>query len=203
MARIYFAPHSRAIRVRWLLEELGLPYQLIPVDIHSSEKENPAYKMIHPLGMVPAVEIGEDVQFESGAICLRLSDEYSALRLAPQLDSPHRPKYLQWFFYACTTLEAPAFEFVKHAFLLPKSKRIPAQLSLSKAAYFRALTPLEAELADREYLLGDKFSTADIMVGSVLLWLPKLLKDFPSLAAYVVRLKSRSTYQQARRFPTD
>lgn len=197
MITLYHMRRSRSVRVRWLLEAIGLDYVVCTVNIRERADLRPSYLAGHPLGQVPAIEIDGQLQFESGAICHSLTDRHALPALAPIHDTPERWAYEQWFFYAVTTLEQPAFQYLQHAFLLPKTDRLIGVLAVAEKAYFRALQPLEAHLSQRDYLLGNTLSTADIMVGSVLMWLPKKLADYPALNAYVSRLKGGEAYQRA------
>ena len=202
MIKLYFREKTRAVRPRWLLEELGLDYELQRVDIFRGEGQSEAYRQIHPLGQIPALEIDGKVQFESGAICHWLADQYPEKGLAPAPSAPARAQYEQWFFYGACSLDAPAFVIVQHVVTLPKEQRVAAILPWANALYQRQLPALEAQLQDRAYLLGEAFSAADIMVGNVLTWLPRALKPHPNLRAYVARLRGREAYQRAMAPPT-
>ncbi len=197
MIKLYFREKTRAVRPRWLLEELGLEYELHRVDIFAGEGREEQYRQVHPLGQIPAIEIEGETQFESGAICHLLADRHSQQGLAPALDSPERAAYEQWFFYAVSSMDPPAFQVALHSLLLPEDMRIPEMIPLANRSYRRTLPILEAHLKDRPYLMGADFSAADIMVGSVLMWLPRALQDFPTLKAYVKRLRARQAYQRA------
>jgi glutathione S-transferase len=190
---LFYTPNTRAFRPRWLLEELGIPYTLRPIDLMHGER-NPA----HPLGAVPAVRIDGMTMIESGAICHWLTDRFPDRRLAPAQDDPQRARYEQWMFFAPGTLEPPGFEIVLHSFILPESQRVPAIVPFAEKTYRRVLRLLSEELDHDGYLLGERFSTADIMIGSTLNWLPDQLAPFPALRAYLDRLSARPAWQRAR-----
>lgn len=189
---LYYTPQTRAVRPRWLLEELDIPYTLKPVDLFGGER-NP----LHPLGSVPAVRLDGETLFESGAICHWLADRYPDRGLAPVVDEAIRPRYEQWMFFVPGTLEPPAFEILLHTRLLPENQRIGAIVPFARKGYRRILRMLAKELEHDGYLLGDRFTCADIMLGTTLTWLPDLLEEYPSLLAYTQRLTARPAYVRA------
>ena len=189
---LYYTPYTRAVRPRWLLEELDIPYTLKPVDLFGGER-NP----LHPLGSVPAVRLDGETLFESGAICHWLADRYPDRGLAPAVDEAIRPRYEQWMFFVPGTLEPPAFEILLHTRLLPENQRIGAIVPFARKGYRRIMRMLAKELDHDGYLLGDRFTCADIMLGTTLTWLPDLLEEYPSLLAYTQRLTARPAYVRA------
>src|SRR5207253_1232227 len=100
--KLYFNAFSRAVRARWMLEELGVPHEIVPFDF---EKEDPEYLKIHPLGMVPAVVDDGKPLFESSAIVMHYADKYPEKKLAPALGTYERALYYQWIFFTMTHLE--------------------------------------------------------------------------------------------------
>ncbi len=196
---LYDTPRTRAFRVRWLLEELGLDYRLETVDIFAEAAQPSAYRAIHPLGQVPVLQAGDKRIFESGAIVHWLADTHPAAQLAPPLNATDRADYEQWLFFAITTLESPAWEIALHERILPEDKAVKAIVPFARARYRDALGVLEPVLSERDYLLGEQFSAADILTGHTLMWLPELLEDFPALRAYTRRLGRRRGFLQAQR----
>ncbi len=194
---LYYTPKTRALRPRWLLEELGLEYRLEAIDLFNGEGQSKAYRNIHPLGAVPAIEIDGNTMIESGAICHWLSDKVSKPKLAPALDDPQRQHYEQWMFFAPGTLEPPAYYALLHGRILPEQQRIQAIVPWCMSRHKNIIAMMDEQLENREYLLGESFSTADIMIGSTLMWLPEQLQDQPRLKAYTERLQQRPAYQRA------
>jgi glutathione S-transferase len=192
------------MRPQWLLEELELDYKYIEVDIFKGKGITREYRKIHPYGQVPALEIEDPsntsknasnkVFFESGAICHWLTDQFPEKGLAPALDSPLRPEYEQWMFYAAATLEPPAFNYMLHTQILPEDKRVKAIADWNEKQYTYIIKILNRLLKDKQYLLGDQFSTADIMVSYLLFWFPEILKQFSALQDYCERLAKRTAY---------
>lgn len=201
--KLYYTHGTRATRPRWMLEELGLDYTLVPIDLFSGEGQSPTYKKIHPLGYVPAIEIDGRVQIESGAICHWLADQYPEKGLAPGISSPDRMRYEQWMFFAPGTLEPPAWLVLLHGRVLPESKRIDAIVPWALQRYDGILAALNQEMTGRDYIATDQFTAADIMIGSILMWLPDSLKAYSSLSDYVACLKARQAWQRATVDPRD
>jgi len=195
--KLYFTPRTRAIRVRWLLEELALPYQLAPIDLFHGEGNSDTYKEIHPLGCVPAIDIDGKVMIESGAICSWLADQFPEKHLAPEISHPLRRDYEQWMYFVPGTLESPLWDYALHKFILPKKDRIRTIIPWSLERYQRVLKVIHSELDDRPYILGDTFSTADIMTGSTLMWKTDELERYPNLNRYVNNLTKRKAYIHA------
>jgi glutathione S-transferase len=189
---LYYTAHTRSVRPRWLLEELGAPYSLRLVDLFGGER-NP----IHPLGSVPAVRIDGETQIESGAICHVLADSFPEKNLAPALADPRRTSYEQWMFFVPATLEPPAFDILMHTQILPEKKRVEAIVPYATGCYQRVLKMLAKELDHDGFLMGEQFTAADIMMTTTLSWLPELLEEYPPLLAYTQRATNRPAYQRA------
>lgn len=189
---LFYTPNTRSSRPRWLLEELELPYRIRSVDLFGGER-NP----VHPLGSVPAVRIDGETLIESGAICHWLADRFPDRGLSPAMNAPRRARYEQWMFFAPATLEPPAFDILLHTMILPEKHRVETIVPFATREYRRILRMLAEELDHDGYLLGDRFSCADIMTGTTLGWLPELLKDYPPLLAYTERVTARPACRRA------
>jgi len=197
--KLYYMPNTRAFRVRWLLEELGLDYELEHINLFKGETKTEAYKAVHPLGYLPAIEIDGKAMFESGAICAWLTDKYPQRNLAPSIYSPGRRKYEQWMYFVPGEVEPPLFYHQLHNKILPEKIRVKEILPWLQERYIHVLEALQNKLADNKYLLGNNFSTADIMLGSSISWMPESLKPFPALEDYILRLSNREAYINAMR----
>ncbi len=189
---LYYTPHTRSLRPRWLLEELALAYTRHPVDLFGGES-NP----VHPLGSVPAMTVDGQTMFESGAICHWLADRFPEKGLAPAHEDGLRAAYEQWMFFVPGTLEPPPFEILMHTLILPEKDRVSEFIGYAESRYKRVLHMLAEQLDHDGFILGEKFSCADIMIGSTLNWLPDLLEPYPALQAYVQRLNARPAYARA------
>jgi len=195
--KLYYTPKTRAIRPCWLLEELELDYRLHNIDLFGGEGFSEAYLRIHPHGCVPAAEIEQQVMFESCAICQWLTEQHPEKNLAPPLHVAERKLYDQWMFYVPGTLEPPLWLMILHGSLLPEKKRISQILPWAKKQYESVLVYLESQLQGKNFLLGEHFTTADIVLGSTLMWSEQMLSPFPALVSYIERLRLRTAYQRA------
>ena len=198
--KLYYVPATRSSRPRWFLEELGLPYELARLDPKKGENQTPEYLAINPSGKVPSLVDGEVSIFESCAIVMYLADKYAEKGFAPAHGTVGRAKYFQWMSYAITTLEQPAAEYGYHTNLRNEALRLPALADEAKKNFARAVLPAEQQLGRTQFILGDSFSAADVMLGGTLAWARslKLLEGFPSTLAYVARLVARPAYKKMR-----
>jgi glutathione S-transferase len=197
--KIYHAPNSRSVRIVWLFEELGLPYELERFALGDPSMRTPEYRRVHPMGRVPALQDGDVTIHESGAIVEYVLAKYGNGRLAPPVSSPEFPAYLQWLHYAEGMLMPQVNVIVVETRFLPPEKRSPENLARATKLLTRMLEVVEATLAGREYLAGE-FSGADIMTGHACVAAARLgadLSDKPNVAAYVERLKARPALQKA------
>jgi glutathione S-transferase len=195
---LYYAPHTRAARVAFLLEELEVEYTRDIVDTAGKAHKAPEYLAVHPHGLVPALRHGDTVVFETVAICLYLADRFADKGLAPPIDAPERAAYYQWCVYSIATLE-PAMADVYFQRLLPPEKRDAAVLESAKERFRECARVLTRALGHRPYLLGDRFTTADILIGSMLVWAEslELLEGCPVLVEYASRVRSRPAFARA------
>jgi glutathione S-transferase len=196
---LYYAARTRAFRARWILEELSVPYELRTVNIAQGEQRTADYRRIHPLGAVPALVEGDTTIIESGAICLELADRFIDRGLAPPLDSPLRAAYYQWVVFAVATLDpivAPTFH---RSFRLPVERRHETATDDEHERFARTAAALRVPLRTAPYLLGDTFTTADVLVGSVLEWakVTGLMRSVAELEPYLRRLEDRPAFQRA------
>ena len=198
--KLYYVPRTRAIRPRWLLEELGAPYELVRLDPARQENKTPAYLAIHPRGSVPALVDGDAVMFESAAILLYLADRFADKNLAPKPSTPARARYYQWMIFAVTELEPHVATFGNHTQRLPEAERAPAVAAAARTRFVENARLVAAAVAGRDFLLGDAFTAADVMMASVLGWAERvgLLADLPDLAAYARRCADRPAAKRAR-----
>ncbi len=136
-------------------------------------------------------------------MCHWLSEtQPTAQLMPPSEDAPARMAYLQWTFYVPGTLEPPAFQILLHSAILPPAQRVPDIVPWAGDYHKRALQTVDAALRERDYIAGERFTSADILLGSTLLWLPDRLEEFPALVAYTQRLQQRPAYQRAATDPS-
>ena len=199
MLKLYHSAQSRSIRPRWLLEEIGAPFDLVRVDLSKQEHKTPQYLQIHPHGVVPALVDGDLALMESAAICAYLADKFPAARLAPAVGTPERGRYYQWMFYAMATLEPPVLQVFLNTVILPEAQRSAAAADEGRKKFAAVAEVIANALAGKPFLLGEQFSAADVMIGSTLVWAQfmGLLNNQPVLSEYVERLAARPAYQRA------
>lgn len=194
MITLYYTPKTRAQRIRWLLEECQLQYDLVNIDLFNGEGYSDEYLKINPLGYVPTL-VDHDISIsESGAIAQYITQHYADSRLQPVSGSTDYMKFLQWMYFTTSTLEPPLWEIQLHSWVLPKEKRQKSTIAIANQRYDPIVSVVNKELSTKPYILGDTFSTADILLSSTLAWHKKSLKKYPVLADYVERLFSRSAY---------
>jgi glutathione S-transferase len=200
MLTLYHSTQSRSVRPRWLLEEIGAPYELVRVNLAAQENKRPEYLRINPNGAVPALVDGDLALFESAAICQHLADRFPEKRLAPPVGTPARGLYYQWNHYAMAAVEPPIVTLFLHTIRLPEAERNAKLVAEAHARLAPALDVIEHALAGREFILGNDFTAADVMVGSTLGWARAfgMMDDArPNIASYVARLSARPAFQRA------
>lgn len=191
--KLSFAPRTRAVRARWLLEELEVPYELVTLD---PSKPTPEHLALNPLGEVPVLVAGDTVLFESLAICLYLADHFPEKRLAPPSGSAERGAYLQWMTFAEATLEPL---LLAHDENLRRPEALEVDLSRHQARLETVLQTLDARLAGREFIVGEAFSAADVVLASILHLAHRLglLDRYPKLFEYTLRHAKRPATRRA------
>ena len=188
----YTNPMSRGRIVHWLLEELGVPYDMKLLDFEKREHKSPEYLKINPMGKVPAIVHRGTVVTECGAICLYLADAYSKAGLAPAVDDPQRGTYVRWLFFGAGCFE-PAV--VDKMFNRPVVERKGA---IGYGSYEDTLNALETALKPGPWILGERFSAADVYVGAQVQWamMVKGLEPRPVFLQYAERIAARPAMQK-------
>src|SRR5450631_1170013 len=156
MIKLYWAPRTRSLRALWVLEEAGVSYERVKLDLMAGDQKTPDYRAINPMAKVPALTDGPVAVAESGAICTYVAEAYPTAGLAPLLGDPSRGAYLKWLFFSPGCVE-PAF--------LTKSANIPVRPEMASFGDFdRVFDVLEAAVAKGPWLLGERFSAADVII---------------------------------------
>ena len=199
MLTLHFAPNSRAGRIVWLLEELGLAYDINKMAFHPQDLKSDAHRARHPLGRVPVLDDGDIRIFESGAIVEYVLARHKNGGLRPAEAAAEFPEYLQWFHYCEGMVMPPVNTIVVQTVLLPPDRRDETALAQAKRLLSKALEPVNAALEGRDYVIGD-FSAADIMLGHACFMSNRLGcvgDDMPHLKAYVERIANRPAFKTA------
>jgi glutathione S-transferase len=188
----YTNPMSRGQIARWMLEEVGEPYEQVLLDYGTTMKA-PEYLAINPMGKVPAIKHGDIVVTEAAAICAYLADAFPAAGLAPEASA--RGAYYRWMFFAAGPIET-AVTARSLGLEVPADKAMMA----GYGSYDAAMDALERAVAGRKYIAGDRFSAADVYVGSQIDWglLFKSMPDRPAFHDYVGPLRERAGYISAK-----
>ena len=192
MIELFWHPRTRAARVAWMLEEADVAYRRVLVDIDATATQrDAAFLAASPMGKVPAVRDGEVRVADSAAICIYLADRYPARGLAPALGDAQRGMYLYWMIYAPGVMEPAVSE--KFAGIAPNSR------SSGWGDFNRMIDTLEKQLAGGPWLLGEKFSAADVMVGSSVHFMSMfgMLPESATLNGYLERCSERPAWQRA------
>jgi glutathione S-transferase len=200
MLKIHHGKHTRSLRVVWIAEELGVPYESHHVPFNPATLKSDSFLSISPFGALPAIEDGGVRMVESGAICQYLTEKYGKHPFRRELGDPDYPTYLQWLHAGEATLTPPLAAIAQHTSIRPEAMRIPQVATEAVETLKERLKVLDAHLHGKHYLLGADMSAADVMVGYALhlAALFRLMDDAPAhVSAYWKRLSGRDAYRRA------
>ncbi len=191
---LYHAAPSRSSIVRLILYYFGEHLDLHLLSLKKGENREPAYLAVNPMGKVPALKHGDVVITESAAICLYLADAFPEAGLTVPVGDPRRGPFLKWLFFSPSCLE-PAI--TDRAF---KRAEEPPRAALGYGDYDTTMDVVATAVEPRPYLLGEKFSAADVVIGSTLRWgmMFKLIPERPEFLAYTGRLAQRPALKRAQ-----
>ena len=192
MMKLFWCPKTRASRALWMLEEAGVPYERVFVDIRDPSKpRDPDFAAASPMGKVPALSDGDARMADSAAICLYVADRYAPGRLAPRTDDPARGRFLYWMFFAPGAIEPAMME----KFTNQKVDR----RSSGWGDFPTMIATFEKGLGAGPWIMGATFTAADVMLGSSAQFMKAfgILKDSAVLDAYVERCLARPAFQRA------
>lgn len=193
MLSLYWAPQTRSITALWLMEEAGIPYERVLVDIRSGAQSTPEYRAVNPMAKVPALKDGEATIAETGALCAYVCERHPEAGLAPPLDDhARRAKFLYWLFFYPGCVEPAILQTV--------TKLEIASSSAGWGDADRVFDVLDKAVSQRQWLLGDQFTAADVVIGSAINFVTRIFKIVPSrptFDAYVDRCIARPAFQRA------
>lgn len=201
MLRLYGTAQSRAFRPLWLMHEIGLEYEHIRLDYRGDQLSDPDFLAVNPNGRIPALVDGDLVLWESMAINLYLAHRYGGESGLWPDSIEGEALAQQWSFWVMSEVETPLLSVLMHSRVLPAEKRDPEKVSRNLGVLKAPLAVLDQALAEREYLLGETFTIADLNVASVLIWCKPAridLSTFPSLEAWLERCLARPARKQAQ-----
>jgi glutathione S-transferase len=199
MLKVHFVAGTRSGRVVWLLEELGLEYEVNIMPFTKKGLKSPEHRSRHALGRVPVLEDGDISIFESGAIIDYVLERHKNGGLKPNSDAPEFPFYLQWYHYCEGMVMPPMNQIVVQTILLPPDRRDEVVLNQAKNLLTKSLAPVNENLADKDYLIGD-FSAADLMLGHSCFMANRLgciSDEMQNIKDYVARIANRPAFKKA------
>lgn len=196
--RLYWAPKTRSLRVLWMLEEIGAPYERVLVDLAKGGQRTPAYHAINPMEKVPALQDGDACVAESGAIIAYLAEKFPQAGLAPAIGAATRGRYLQWLFFSGSCIEGAITQKFANV-------QIPEHTA-GWGSFDKVFNVLAEVVSASPYLLGDRFSAADVLIASDLNFVInvfKMLEPRPEFTAYIARCLSRPARERAAKIDVD
>jgi len=189
----YTNPMSRGRIVRWMLEEVGEPYQTQVMD-YATTLKGADYLAVNPMGKVPAIKHGDVVVTEAAAICAYLADAFPQKGLAPPLGDKRRGTYFRWLFFGAGPVEQATSVRALGVEIKPEQKRMMGFGDLADT-----LNAMESAIGGRDFVLGDTFSAADVYFGSQVSWGLQFgsIEKRPAFVSYAERLHDRPAYKRA------
>ncbi|ARM85893.1 glutathione S-transferase family protein [Marinobacter salarius] len=194
MLKLYGTPPTRALRVVWLLNELGLEHELHPVDLMQDEHHQQDFLSLNPAAKVPVLVDGNLVLTESAAIQLYLAEKYPQAGFIPETLEDRAQMY-RWMFFLVTEVEQPLWRIARHTFVYPDEKRIPQDVELARQECLEMIEVLERHMSEREFMVGDRLSVADFNAAYTLDWAntDEMLASAPRLRDYLKAMYARPT----------
>jgi len=191
---LYTNPLSRGRVARWMLEEVGQPYKVEVLD-YASTMKGPAYLAINPMGKVPALRHGDAIVTETAAICAYLADAFPQAHLAPPPGDRLRAPYYRWLFFGAGPYEAASSNKALGFVVPPERERMMGYGNIGKV-----LSTLEAAVSSGDYLVGNRFTAADIYIGSQIGFglMFGTLETRPAFERYWQRLSARPAFKRAK-----
>jgi glutathione S-transferase len=192
MMQLYWAPRTRSFTALWLLEEAGQPYEKVLLDIMKGAHKKPDYLGINPMGKVPALRDGDVTVAENAAIAAYVADRYPDAKLAPPTADPDRGRYLQWLFFGPSCVEPAMIQ----SFLKFEAE----SRMLGWGSPTQPFDALDAALDTGPWLLGARFSAADVVIGSTLNFAVRQFKVVPArpnFDRYIDACAARPAYKRA------
>jgi len=190
--RLYEFGPTRSLRVRWTLQELGVDFEAVTVDLVKGEHRRPEFLRINPAGRVPVLVDGDAVVTESVAIVQYLAAKYPEKALLPT-DAHERAQLDRWMLFTVTELEQPLWRIARNTRLYTEDRRQPTDVTIAREEFGEMAGVLARHLREREFVTGNRVSVADFVVAYTLDWAneSKLLGEHPGLVTYMERMYAR------------
>ena len=186
MLKLYGTPPTRALRVIRLLNELGLEYEMLPVDLLHGGAQKEDFLALNPAAKVPVLVDGSLVLTESAAIQLYLAEKNPQEGFIPE-SVEDRAQMYRWIFFLVTEIEQPLWRIARHTFIYPEEKRLPQDVDLARQECVKMVAVLERHMEEREFMVADRLSVADFNAAYTLDWAneEKMLDGTPRLRQYL------------------
>ena len=190
--KLYEFPPTRSIRVRWMLQELGIPFEAITVSLKDGDHQKPDFKRINPAGKLPALVDGDFVLTESVAIALYLAEKAEGKAFIPK-DLRQRAEMYRWLMFTVTELEQPLWRIARNTSIYAQADRSPSDVAVASREFKEMAAVLEAHMRGRKYVVGDHVTLCDFVLAYTLDWGNEagLLGDCPQLEAYMESMYQR------------
>ena len=192
--KLYGFGPTRSLRAQWALNELGVEFEFIPVNLLAREHEHPDFLRLNPAGRVPVLIDGDLIIPESAAIVLYLADKFPEKGLVPK-DLDRRAQVYRWIMFAVTELEQPLWRITRHTALYPEDKRLPADIALAREEFLAMAAVLNTHLEKHKFVVGDHITAADCVTAYLIDWANelRLIDSFARLRDYLEQMYQRAT----------
>ena len=190
--KLFWSPQTRAQRAIWMLEETGVDYDMELTPIGAPDRrDSDEFRLASPMGKVPALVDGEVAMAESAAICLYLADRYAPGVLAPAIDDPGRGRFLYWLFYTPAVIEPAMSENFNQV--------EPNRARSGWGDFELMIETFDSAMEGRDWILGDQFTAADVMLGSSANFMEmfEMLPTSRNLGAYAARCRARPAFERS------
>lgn len=193
---LYGGTNSRWVKCYWLLKELGLEFAEHSINFAKGEQKSPEMLKLNPFGLFPVLKDGDLVIFESMAILNYIGEKYPEYGVTPKSGTRDRAFYDQWMSFCVTELEQPLWRMTKHLRILPEEKRLPQEVALAKANFVERMKIFDPLLGGREFLVGNRFTAADVAMTYTLVWAQRLdlLEPFEYCMSYIRKMTERPSF---------
>jgi glutathione S-transferase len=190
--RLYEFGPTRALRARWTLQELGVEFEAVKINLLAGEASSPEFLRLNPAAKLPVLVDGDQVLTESVAIVLYLAEKYPDGGLLPK-NLKDRAQAYRWLLFTATELEQPLWRIARHTFLYPEEKRSPADIQLAREDFRPMVEVMDRHMQGRSYVVGDSATVADFVLAYTLDWANEeaLLEDFLALKQYMENMYRR------------
>jgi glutathione S-transferase len=190
--KLYEFGPTRSLRARWTLQELGVDFESVKVNILQGELGTPAFRRLKPAAKLPVLVDGDFVLTESAAIVLYLAEKHPQRHLIPE-DLRDRAEMYRWLMFTVTELEQPLWRMTRHRSLYPEAERLPGDIAIASREFRQMAQVMDQHMRGREFVAGDAVSVADFVLAYTLDWgnEVKLLDETPGLIAYMERMYAR------------